>query len=75
MLLQISSNLYVWYNPNKNVFYYKINKGFYQSYKVGSKNSYGHECVLIVPVTFKIKRDKFKIRLIKKLISLLEKLE
>jgi hypothetical protein len=40
--------LYVWHNLNNDTYYYKVNSGTYKNYKVGDKNSYNHELVLIV---------------------------
>lgn len=67
------SNLVVWYNPNKSIYYYKIVRGFYQDYKIGFKNSYGHVVCLVIPVSFKITKEKLRKILIKRLISFLEK--
>lgn len=66
------SNLVIWFNPNNNVYYYKIVR-FYNQYDVGFKNNYGHIVCLVIPVTFKIKRGRLSKRLIKRLISFLEK--
>ena len=63
----------MWFNPHKEEFYYKFVRGFYKKYKVGSKNQYDHIVCLIIPVKFKIEREKVKTRLIKKVISFLEK--
>lgn len=67
------NNLIIWFNPNKNIYYYKFVKGFYQDYYVGKTNNYGHIVCLVIPVTFKLKRDNLRQRLIKRVISFLEK--
>lgn len=71
-MVYLSRLLAIWYNPNKDVYYYKFVRRFYQYYDVGSKNSFGHILVLLIPVDFKIKKDKLKKRLIKRLIVMLE---
>lgn len=65
--------LIIWHKPIDNVYYYKLVNGFYANYNVGFKNSYGHEIILIIPVDFEIKKPTLKKRLIKRLISFLEK--
>lgn len=40
--------LYVWHNLKTDTYYYRVNSGGYKNYKVGDKNSYEHELVLIV---------------------------
>lgn len=45
--------LVIWYNPNKDIYYYRIVRGiFYEryDYKEGSVNNYGHVIVLIIPI-------------------------
>lgn len=69
----LNRKLIIWYNPKKDVFYYKIVEGFYQRYYVGYKNSYNHEVILIIPVEFKVKRPTLRKRLLMKVISFLEK--
>lgn len=42
----------VWYNPNKDIYYYRIIKSYFYeryNYSVGSINNYGHIIVLIIP--------------------------
>jgi len=42
----------VWYNPNKDIYYYKIVRGiFYERYDYvpGSVNNYGHIICLVIP--------------------------
>lgn len=66
----------VWYNPKKNIYYYKKVKGFYADYYVGYVNSYGHEVVLLIDNLFiNTYRQSFKVRLINRLIRFLEKLK
>lgn len=43
----------IWYNPNKDTFYYKIVRGIYYesyNYEIGSVNSYGHIIKFIIPL-------------------------
>lgn len=42
------NKLYVWHNLNNDTYYYKVNAGTYKHYRVGDKNSYNHQVVLIV---------------------------
>ena len=67
------NKLVIWYNPNKDVYYYKKYVTLYQELKVGFKNGYGHEVCLVIPVDFKIHKEKLRKRLIKRLIAFLEK--
>ena len=63
----------MWFNPHKEQFYYKLVRGFYKKYEPGFKNQYDHVVCLVIPIEFKITREKFKVTLIKKVISFLEK--
>ena len=59
----------VWYNPNKDIYYYRIVRGiFYERYDYvcGSINNYGHIIVCVIPVyniefskPLKHKRNKY----------------
>lgn len=45
----------VWYNPNKNTYYYKLIRSLYYErydYIVGSQNSYGHIIVCVIPYPY-----------------------
>ena len=77
--------LVVWYNPQKETYYYKIVRGFFYEnydYVVGAVNSYGHTIVLIIElneVFFKSVKPFYPIvsmkdKIIKKLIFFLKKL-
>ena len=64
----------VWHNLNKDIFYYKIVKGYYTDYKIGYKNQYNHEVILIIDdVYFETYKIPLKKRLLRKIISFLEK--
>lgn len=67
-------NLIVWFNPNKNIYYYKLVRGTYSQYRVGFKNQYGHEVVLIIDDVLYHKPSKkpIKQRVITSLISFLQ---
>lgn len=67
--------IYIWYNKKKNLYYYKICKGYYIYNSLGDVNQYGHELVLIIDIPYKEEREPLKKRLIKKLISFLEKMK
>lgn len=69
----------IWYNPNKNIYYYRKVKGGYQDYYVGYKNQYNHEVVLLIDVyedliAYKKNRYSAKNRLIDKLQKCLDKM-
>lgn len=69
-------DIIVWYNPNKKTYYYKIVSGFYRDYKVGLKNNYGHEIVIIIKGVYTLKpRLSLKTKIINKLIRFLEKIK
>ena len=66
--------LIIWYNPKKNIYYYKYVTGIYQDYFVGFVNQYNHVIVLILKLNFyKSKKTPLRKRLIRKIISFLEK--
>ena len=64
----------VWYNPNKEVYYYRVVKCNYVEYTVGFKNSYNHEIVLVIDDFF-VQHNHYSLkkRLIKKIIRFLDK--
>lgn len=65
----------IWYNPNKNIFYHKAVKGYYRNYVIGEKNQYKHQIVDIIDLEFYEFKYSLKKRLLRKLISFLEKIE
>ncbi len=67
--------LIIWHNPQKNTYYSKYVTGCYKDYYVGYKNSYDHEIILIIKISYEIPRFNPIKTLIKKLISLLYKIE
>lgn len=70
------SQLIIWFNPKKQLYYHRINKGWYKHYEVGDKNSYGHTVFYVVNgVDFFIRKDPFIKRFLRKLIVSLENLE
>lgn len=75
MRLQINNKIVVWHNQKNDSYYYKIVRGIIQRYYVGFKNQYGHKIVLIIECDFMIKKEKLKKKLIKRIISFLEKYE
>ena len=75
--------LVVWFNPNKNEYYYRVVRGiFYERYDyvVGAVNNYGHIIVLVIDFndlsTYLVNysRDSIKTRTIRRLISFLKKI-
>lgn len=67
--------LIVWFNPNKLSYYYSYVSGFYQDYYVGFKNQYNHSIIMIFELVHNSTRQPLKKRLIRRLISYLEKVE
>ncbi len=56
-------------------YYYRYVNGYYKDYYVGYKNQYNHKIILIIELEFEKQKTPLKIKLIRKLILLLEKLE
>lgn len=76
MLVSRGDNkLVIWFNPNKNVYYYKKIRGTYYNYSIGLKNQYGHVVVLVIELEYESRRIPFRKVLVRKLISCLEKIE
>lgn len=69
------NKLVIWFNPNKNIYYYRLIRGFYNNYAVGNKNQYDHVIVLVIELEYAKHRTPFRKRLIRRLISFLEKYE
>lgn len=77
--------LVVWYNPTKNLYYYRVVRGiFYEgySYEVGAVNSFGHIIVLVISFNDLLLNynnrwviNDLKTRVINCLISFLKKLK
>lgn len=66
--------LVIWFNKNKNSYYYKFVSGFYCKYEVGYVNQYDHEVIMIIDVyNDLLKKVSLKKRVITKLISFLQK--
>ena len=64
----------IWYKPLDKTYYYKYVTGFYQDYYEGLENQYGHIAVFVLKVSlYENFRAPLKHRLIRKLISFLEK--
>lgn len=43
--------LLIYYNPNLNNFYFKINTYYFQDYILDSTNSYGHILIQVILIT------------------------
>lgn len=65
-------HIVVWYNPNKDSYYYRKYIYYTDRYEIGFKNSYGHEVILIIDLTSHEKIDKKRV-FIKRLIRFLNK--
>ena len=65
----------VWKKPLDNTYYHKVVKGHYEyfDYKVGNKNSYGHEIVHIIEnLDFTITKTPIRKRVVRKAICFLQ---
>lgn len=63
----------VWYNPNRDSYYYRKYVYLREYYVIGYKNQYNHEIVLIIDLTGHEKIDRKKV-FIKRIIRFLDKL-
>ena len=67
----------IWFNPNKKEYYYKLLTNYcFQS--PGYKNGYDHELILVIDIykdIVKRKRMPIYLKLLKKFISFLKKLD
>lgn len=75
LIKQSHHKLIVWYKPKKNEYYIKLVSGYYQDYFIGKVNIYGHIIVHIEEIEFIKYKTPLKIRIIRKLIRILERLE
>lgn len=68
-------SIIVWYNPKKNVYFYKIIYNFWDRYYEGYVNQYGHICILIIDI-YKdlIYKEPLRKMVLKKFISFLQKI-
>lgn len=67
--------LVVWYDPNKNLYYYKLVYDFSKKYHVGFKNQYNHEVILTIDVYKElIYKCPFIKKVLRKIISFLHKI-
>ena len=69
------NKLVIWFNPNRNIYYYRLIRGFYNNYVVGNKNQYDHVIVLVIDLEYEKQRTSIRKRLIRRFISFLEKIE
>lgn len=65
----------IWYKPNKNEYYFKKVKGYYEKYKVGQLNSYGHQVILVISLRDVFYTMPLKTKLITKAISFLDRIK
>lgn len=67
----------IWFNSNTNEYYYKLLTSCFE-HKLGFKNSYGHELILVIDIYKDIVKQKkmpFYLKILKRFISFLEKLD
>lgn len=67
--------LIIWFNPNKQSYYYRYVSGFYQDYYVGYKNQYGHVIIMIFELDLPYSKISFRKRILRKLISFLNRID
>lgn len=68
--------LIIWYNPNKNIYYWKYVYNLFNKYYVGYTNQYNHKILLIIDIYKDIYyKVPFRKKVIRKLISFLHRLE
>ena len=67
----------VWYNKNKEDYYYKKVKGTYAKYEKGYINQYNHEVILVIDIRelYVKKRTNIKSKVVNRLIRVLKKIE
>lgn len=41
-------DIVIWYNPNKNTYYFKYVNNIFDLYYVGKKNQYNHIVILVI---------------------------
>lgn len=51
-MLNKFSRIIVWFNPQKNDYYYKVMQTYYNPYFKGYKNQFNHEIVLIIDLVY-----------------------
>lgn len=74
MYSQTLSRIVIWKKQN-NIYYYRIIKGHYFDYKVGYKNQYDHEIVLIIDsLEYRIRKSSKKQKIKKALINYINKM-
>ena len=67
-------SIVVWFNPNKNVYYYKLVCNLFDHYFIGFKNQYGHIVILVIDL-YKdniLYKESISKKVLKKLISFLQ---
>jgi len=64
----------VWYNPNKDKYYFKKIKYGYAKYYEGFENSYGHKVILVITLYDVFYKMPLKELLIRRAIAFLERL-
>ena len=73
------NHLVIWYNPNKDIYYYRFVTSDYVNYKIGYKNQYGHVVILVIDNVY---REQYVIKkylsirkmVLTRLIAFLQKL-
>ena len=70
----MNRKIIIWYNPNKEKYYYKLVWGFYARYRIGYKNQYNHVVILIIDrVDIKIAKEPLKTRVLTRIINYLQR--
>ena len=66
----------IWYNPNKDTYYWKLVYNLFDKYYVGYTNQYNHKVIIVIDL-FKdvIKRVPLRKKVLRKLIFFLHRIE
>ena len=67
--------LVLWLKPKDNTYYLRLISGYSNSYYVGKINQYGHKIVYVEKLVYENYKLPLRHRLLRKLISFLEKIE
>lgn len=66
----------VYYNPNRDCYYFRTVRCYYRNYEVGEKNQYGHEVILIIDIDVLTSSSmSLKEKLITRFILFLERIK
>lgn len=68
--------LVIWFNPNKNKYYYRCISNIVPNYEVGDRNSYGHVVIMVIDIYKElIYKQPLSKKVLSRLIGFLHKIE